>query len=157
MRSRKVMLDSDLAGLYGVPTKRLNEALRRNRSRFPPDFAFQLSRSEFQRLRSQIATLEPGRGKHRKYLPFAFTQEGVAMLSSVLNSEHAIQVNIVIMRAFVRLRRMGSVHKDLARRLSALERKFDVKFRIVFSAIRSLMDIPDRPKHRIGFQPDTGP
>jgi phage regulator Rha-like protein len=145
------MLDSDLAHLYEVPVKRINEQVRRNPKRFPPDFMFQLTSEEFDSLRSQIATLKHGRGQHRKYLPYAFTEQGVAMLSSVLNSERAIEVNVEIMRAFVRLREMIASHKDLARRLNDLERKYDTKFKIVFDAIRELM-APTKPKHRIGFQ-----
>ena len=111
LRGHKVMLDSDLADLYGVSTKRLNEQVRRNIRRFPADFMIQLTDQEANVLRSQIATLKPGRGKHRKYLPYAFTEQGVAMLSSVLNSERAIQVNIEIMRALVRLRAMALSYK----------------------------------------------
>src|SRR6266849_10784845 len=110
IRGQKVMLDSDLAELYGVATKRLNEQVRRNRARFPKDFMFQLTGKEAESLRSQNATLKKGRGRHRKYAPYAFTEQGVAMLSSVLNSERAIEVNIAIMRAFVRLREILSSH-----------------------------------------------
>jgi len=145
------MLDADLADLFGVPTKRLNEAVRRNASRFPDDFMFQLSRDEIDSLRSQNATLKPGRGKHRKYLPFAFTEQGVSMLSSVLNSERAIQVNIAIMRAFVLLRRMLLSNEELARKVDALERKYDARFKVVFDAIRALMEPPKKPSRRIGF------
>jgi hypothetical protein len=145
------MLDADLADLFGVPTKRLNEAVRRNASRFPDDFMFQLSRDEIDSLRSQNATLKPGRGKHRKYLPFAFTEQGVSMLSCVLNSERAIQVNIAIMRAFVLLRRMLLSNEELARKVDALERKYDARFKVVFDAIRALMEPPKKPSRRIGF------
>ncbi len=156
IRGQKVLLDSDLAGLYGVSTKRLNEQVRRNRSRFPEDFMFRLTAEEAESLRSQIATLKTGRGQHRKYLPHAFTEQGVAMLSSVLNSERAIEVNIAIMRAFVRLREILATHKDLARKLEDLERKHgehDEKFRIVFEVIRQLTAPPAEPekKRRIGF------
>jgi len=123
LRGRKVLLDEDLAKLYGVSTKRLNEQVRRNRKRFPPDFMFELTDEESLALRSQIATLKRGRGRHRKYLPFAFTEQGVAMLSSVLRSDRAIQVNIAIMRAFVRLREILASHKDLARKLEEMERR----------------------------------
>lgn len=127
---QKVMLDSDLAALYGVTTKRLNEQVRRNLKRFPADFMYQLSQEEFESLRSHSATLKAGRGKHRKYLPYAFTEQGIAMLSSILNSDRAIDVNIQIMRAFVKLREMMSSHKDLTRKLTELEKKYDGQFQI---------------------------
>jgi phage regulator Rha-like protein len=147
------MLDRDLAALYGVATKRLNEQVRRNLARFPDDFMFQLDAEEAEVLRSQSATLKLGRGQHRKYRPYAFTEQGVAMLSSVLNSDRAIEVNIAIMRAFVRLREMLASNKDLARKLDALEKKYDAQFRVVFDAIRQLMAPPteDQKKRRIGF------
>ncbi|MBI5217258.1 MAG: ORF6N domain-containing protein [Ignavibacteriae bacterium] len=151
IRGLKVMLDSHLAELYGVPTKRLNEQVSRNRRRFPDDFMFQLTGDEYESLRSQFATLKTGRGTHRKYLPYVFTEQGVAMLSSVLNSERAILVNIEIMRAFVRLREILSTHKDLARKLEELENKYDSQFQIVFQAMKKLMAPPDPPKRRIGF------
>ena len=159
MRGQKVMLGHDLAKLYGVSTKRLNEQVRRNLARFPDDFMFQLTLEEVESLRSQIATLKPGRGQHRKYAPYAFTEQGVAMLSSVLNSGRAIEVNIAIMRAFVRLREVLATHKDLARKLDELERKLgehDEKFHLVFEAIRQLMAPPPEPekKRRIGFARD---
>ena len=150
IRGHKVMLDSDLAELYGVTTKRLNEQVRRNLSRFPEDFMFQLTELETQLLRSQIATSKEGRGG-RRYLPYAFTEQGVAMLSSVLNSERAIKVNIEIMRAFVRLRRILASNADLARKLDALEKKYDAQFRVVFDAIRELMKPPESKKRPIGF------
>src|SRR5437762_1584105 len=134
-----MMLDEDLADLYGVTTKRLNQQVRRNAERFPFDFMFQLSRDEATSLRLQIATSNEGRGG-RRYAPLAFTQEGVAMLSGVLHSPRAVQVNIEIMRAFVRLRRILGEHKDLARKLDALERKYDMQFKVVFDAIRKLME-----------------
>ena len=152
LRGHKVMLDSDLAALYGVPTKRLNEQVRRNRSRFSTDFMFQLTLQETEMLRSQIATSNIGRGG-RRYAPFVFTEQGVAMLSSVLHSERAIQVNITIMRTFVRLREMITSHRDLSRRLDELEKKYDAKFKAVFDAIRQLMAPPARPKGQIGFHP----
>jgi hypothetical protein len=154
LRGHKVLLDEDLAKLYGVSTKRLNEQVRRNRKRFPPDFMFELTDEESLALRSQIATLKRGRGRHRKYLPFAFTEQGVAMLSSVLRSDRAIQVNIAIMRAFVRLREILASHKDLARKLEEMERRYDSQFQIVFEAIRQLMapaPPPQEKKKRIGF------
>ena len=152
MRGQKMMLDRDLAELYRVPTKVFNQAVKRNRQRFPEDFMFQLTPEENAALRSQIVTLKTGRGKHRKYLPYAFTEQGVAMLSSVLNSDRAVRVNIEIMRAFVRLRQLLASHADLARKLDALERKYDAQFRVVFDAIRQMMEPPpEKPKGRIGF------
>ena len=150
IRGQKVMLDSDLAGLYGVPTKVLIQAVKRNIRRFPSDFMFQLTRQEVAHLRSQIVTSNIGRGG-RRYLPYAFMEQGVAMLSSVLNSERAIQANIAIMRTFIRLRQILSSHKELAKRLDELEKKYDAQFKSVFDAIRQLMT-PSEPKHRrIGF------
>ncbi len=152
IRGHKVMLDSDLARLYGVAPKRLNEQVKRNKKRFPPDFIFQLTKEEDESLRSQFATLKSGRGKHRKYLPYVFTEQGVAMLSSVLNSERAIQVNIEIMRTFTKLRTMLAEHKDLKRKLAALEKKYDKQFKIVFEAIYELMGPPAKKKPNIGFR-----
>jgi hypothetical protein len=155
IRDHKVMLDSDLAELYGVETKRINEQVRRNPKRFPDDFMFQLTEEEAESLRSHFATLKSGRGKHRKYLPYAFTEQGVAMLSSVLNSDRAIDVNVQIMRTFVKLREMLSTHKDLARKLADMEKKYDTQFKVVFDAIRQLMK-PDEPKKKpIGFRRET--
>lgn len=145
------MLDSDLAALYCVRTKVLNQAVKRNRTRFPADFMFQLTLEESDSLRSQIVTLHLGRGKYRKYRPYAFTEQGVAMLSSVLSSERAIQVNIAIMRVFVRLREIIGSNKLLARRLAELEKKYDAQFRVVFDAIRGLMEEPTSKSRRIGF------
>jgi hypothetical protein len=154
IRGHKVMLDSDLAGLYGVTTKRLNEQVKRNLSRFPEDFMFQLTESETDLLRSQIATSKKGRGG-RRYQPYAFTEQGVAMLSSVLNSDRAIKVNIEIMRAFVRLRQILASNKDLSKRLDETEKKYDAQFKVVFEAIRQLMASPEPepepPRKRIGF------
>ena len=152
IRSQKVMLDSDLAKLYGVPIKRLNEQVRRNLKRFPVDFMFQLTKEESDSLRSQIASLKDGRGEHRKYLPYAFTENGVAMLSSVLNSERAIDVNIQIMRTFTKLREMLLTHKDLQKKIEELERKYDTQFKVVFDAIRQLMAPPEPKKRKIGFE-----
>jgi hypothetical protein len=152
IRGHRVMQDTDLAILYGVPTKRLNEQVRRNKKRFPSDFMFQLTPEEVERLRSQFVTLKPGRGQHRKYRPYVFTEQGVAMLSSVLHSERAIQVNIAIMRAFVQLREMIGSNKGLARRLNELEKKYDSQFRVVFEAIRELMTEPELKTKRIGFK-----
>jgi hypothetical protein len=152
IRGQNVMLDSDLAALYGVDVKTLNQAVKRNRERFPEDFMFQLTRDEAGSLRSQIVTLDTGRGRHRKYLPKAFTEEGVAMLSSVLRSQRAVRVNIQIMRTFVQLRRLLGASEELARKLDALEQKYDGQFRLVFEAIRELMT-PSEPPHRsIGFR-----
>lgn len=151
IRNHKVMLDSDLAELYGVATKVLLQAVNRNLKRFPSDFMFQLNYQQVAALRSQIVTLKRGRGQHRKYPPYVFTEQGVAMLSSVLNSERAIEVNIHIMRAFVKLREMIASNKELAKKLNELEKKYDAQFKIVFDAIRQLMTPPE-PKHKkIGF------
>lgn len=155
IRGQKVMLDSDLAALYGVETKVLNQAVRRNIERFPEDFMFQLTSDEAERLRSQSVTLKKGRGQHRKFLPYVFTEQGVAMLSSVLSSPSAIQVNIEIMRVFVRLRQMATSNADLARKLNALERKYDGQFKIIFAAIRELTEPPIKKRsRRIGFRSD---
>lgn len=140
-RGEKVMLDSDLAELYDVETKELLRAVRRNLQRFPKDFAYQLTGKEFASLRRQIGTSNVGRGG-RRTAPWVFTEQGIAMLSSVLHSERAIDVNIAIMRAFVKLRQLLSSHADLARRLDELEKKYDQQFAIVFDAIRKLMEPP---------------
>ena len=152
IHGQKVMLDADLAELYGVETKALNRAVKRNIGRFPGDFMFQLTTEEAERLRYQIGTLKTGRGRHRKYRSYAFTEQGIAMLSSVLHSERAVRVNIEIMRAFVQLRQMLSSHAELARKLAALEKKYDAQFKVVFDAIRELTAPPEPPKkRRIGF------
>ena len=151
IRGQKVMLDVHLAQLYRIPTKRLKEQVRRNKRRFPSDFMFQLSREELKILRSHFATSKDARGGTR-YRPFAFTEQGVAMLSSVLNSDRAIEVNIGIMRAFVKLREVLATHKNLARKFVELEKKYDGQFRIVFEAIRQLMKEEEKPKRRIGFR-----
>jgi hypothetical protein len=148
IRGQKVMLDTDLAALYGVDTGALNRAVRRNRGRFPGDFMFQLSSQEAERLRCQIGISRWG---GRRYQPYAFAEQGVAMLSSVLRSKRAVRVNIQIMRAFVQLRQMLSSHADLARKLEALEKKYDAQFKVVFDAIRELTTPPAPPKRRIGF------
>jgi len=157
-RSQRVILDADLAALYGVPTKALVQAVKRNLERFPADFMFQLTEQELRSLRSQIVTLNDaesgarGRGRHAKYLAYVFTEQGVAMLSSVLRSKRAVQVNVEIMRAFVRLRGLVARDHELSRKLDDLESKYDRQFKIVFDAIRELM-APTRPapKRRIGF------
>ena len=152
VRGQKVLLDEDLARLYGVSVKRLNEQVRRNPARFPGDFMFQLEEDEVASLRSQIATLKKGRGEHRKYAPMAFTEQGVAMLSSVLRSARAVEVNVEIMRAFVRLRRLLESNADLSRRLDALERRYNGQFHAIFDAIRELMTPARKPAKRTGFQ-----
>ena len=157
IRGQKVMLDSDLAELYGVSTSSLNQAVRRNIERFPEDFAFQLTREEYEPLRSQSVILKTGRGQHRKYLPLTFTEQGVAMLSSVLRSERAVKVNIAIMRTFVRLRELLLSNADLARKLETLESKYDEQFRVVFEAIRELMSQEEAPKRQIGFNQGEEP
>src|SRR6266542_6786778 len=169
IRGEKVMLDAELAWLYGVETKVLNRAVKRNKDRFPTDFMFQLTRDETEGLRLQIGTsTEPtargmsalrfqsgtsksGRGG-RRYLPYAFTEQGVAMLSSVLHSARAVQVKIAIMRTFVRLRRLMDTNRDLARKIEALEKKYDEQFAVVFEAIKQLITPPpEPPRRRIGF------
>jgi hypothetical protein len=150
IRGHKVMLDSDLADLYGVETKMLVRAVKRNADRFPIDFMFQLDNKEFENLRFQFGTSSRWGG--RRYLPYVFTEQGVAMLSSVLKSERAIQVNIAIMRSFVKIREMLSAHKDLARKLEEIEKKYDSQFRVVFDAIRQLMSTPEKKMKEIkGF------
>ena len=159
IRGQKVMLDSELAALYGVGTKILNKAVRRNLLRFPTDFMFQLTPQEVTNLRFQIGTSSLGYGG-RRYRPYAFTEQGVAMLSSVLNSERAAQVNILIVRAFVHLRTLLASHRELAAKLTELERKLeghDVAIRNLFAAIRAMVADPPGPKRLIGFnrgQPD---
>jgi hypothetical protein len=152
VRGERVMLDADLADLYGVTTSSLIQAVKRNSSRFPGDFMFQLTAEEAEDLRSQSVTSNVGRGG-RRYLPYAFTEQGVAMLSSVLRGERASEVNVAIMRAFVRLRRMVGENAVLARRLDDLERRYDERFRVVFDAIRELMKVPEKPRTQIGFDP----
>jgi len=155
LRGKKVMLDRDLAGLYGVTTGNLNKAVGRNIERFPEDFMFQLSKGEENSSRFHFGSLK--RGQHVKYLPYAFTEQGVAMLSSVLHSKKAVQVNIIIMRAFVKLRQILSTHKELAHKLDQLEgriEKHDGEICAIFEAIRQLMTPPETPKRRIGFHTD---
>ena len=183
IRSEKVMLDSDLARLYGVEARALNQAVARNRKRFPADFMFQLTPGEYEslrsqtviskkggttddlsqsvmsslrrrdeRLRSQIVTSKKGRGG-RRFRPYAFTEQGVAMLSSVLRSSRAVEVNIAIMRTFVQLRRLMDTNRDLARKIEALEKKYDEQFAVVFDAIKELIALPEPPKKQIGFHP----
>ena len=147
IRGHKVMLDSDLAELYGVETKYLNKQVTRNKERFPEDFMLQLSAEEWTTLRSQIGTSSSHGG--RRYRPRAFAEHGILMLSSVLRSKRAVQVNIAIMRAFVRMRELVTTHKDLAGKLDALERKYDRQFKVVFDAIRQLMEPDKPPKQRL--------
>jgi hypothetical protein len=143
---------SRVSELYGVETRVLVQAVKRNLERFPEDFMFQLSKDDVDFLRSQIVTLKKGRGQHSKYLPYAFTEQGVAMLSSVLRSQRAIQVNIEIMRTFIRLRQILASHVELARKLDALEKKYDAQFKQVFEAIRQLMTPPEPKRRPIGFR-----
>lgn len=149
-RSCNIMLDSDLADLYGVETKVLVQAVKRNIDRFPDDFMFQLTKEEFDNLRSQSVTSRQWGG--RRYPPYAFTEQGVAMLSSVLKSKRAVQVNIEIMRAFVRLRELLATNDKLARKLNELEKRYDAQFKVVFDAIRKLMQPPVKKTRMIGFE-----
>ena len=153
IRSQKVMIDVDLAELYGVETRILVRAVKRNLERFPQDFMFQLGNQEVGMLRSQFGISNTGRGG-RRYFPYVFTEFGVAMLSSVLRSKRAIRVNIEIMRAFGRLRHILATHKDLAQKLAELENKYDSQFKVVFDAIRQLMKPDPRHSKRIGFSRD---
>jgi len=150
LRGQRVMLSTHLAELYGVEPKVLVQAVKRNAPRFPGDFMFQLSREEFTNLKSQIVT--SSWGGLRRATPYAFTEQGVAMLSSVLNSPKAIQVNVEIIRAFVRLRRLLASNEELARKLGELEKKYDHQFKVVFVAIRQLMTPPEKPRRSIGFR-----
>lgn len=150
IRGIKIMMDRDLAELYQVETKALKQAVRRNIDRFPNDFMFELTREEFQNWRSQFVTSKSDRMGLR-YEPMVFTEQGVAMLSSVLNSKRAIQVNIQIMRAFTQLRQMLSTHEDIRRKIEAMEKKYDKNFRIVFEAIEQLLEIEAKPRKKIGF------
>ena len=157
IRGEKVILDRDLAAMYGVTTKVLNQAVRRNSKRFPDDFMFVLTKEENDSLRSQNVTLK--RGQHSKYLPFAFTEHGVAMLSSVLNSERAIEVNIAIVRAFVHLRRMVISYDAVERKLRDIEDRLeghDEKIEIIFEVIRQLMTPPEKKQNKIGFEVNEG-
>jgi hypothetical protein len=149
IRGEKVILDVDLAMLYGVSTKVLKQSVKRNIERFPADFLFELTKEEYVSLRSQFVTLK--RGQHSKYLPYAFTEQGVAMLSGILKSKRAIEVNIEIMRTFVKLRQWLSTYKELEMKLNTLENKYDGQFKMVFEAIRLLMKEDQKPKHPIGF------
>jgi hypothetical protein len=156
LRGQKVMIDEDLAELYGVETKRLKEAVRRNINRFPKDFMFELDFAEFKSLRTQFATLKKGRGQHAKYMPFAFTEQGVAMLSSVLNSETAIRVNIQIIRIFTRMREVMLTNKDILFQLEKLETKYskhDEDIQQIFKYLKQLLTPPKHPpRAKIGFR-----
>lgn len=149
VRGEKVILDAEIAALYGVETRAVVQAVKRNFDRFPDDFVFRLTAEEIRALRSQTVISKRG---GRRYLPYAFTEQGVAMLSSVLRSEQAAQVNVEIMRAFVRLRRMASVQKELARKLEALEERYDEQFKVVFDALRELMMPPETGGKTIGYE-----
>ena len=155
VRGHKVLLDEDLADLYGVETRILNRNVQRNVERFPSDFMFQLTEEEDEALRSQFG-ISKGRGG-RRYLPYAFTEQGVAMLSSVLRSPRAVQVNIEIMRAFVRLRQLLMSHEGLAAKLAELEKTYDAQFQIVFEAIVKLMEPPEEDRDQIGFHVKEAP
>lgn len=153
IRGHRVILDTDLAKIYGVSTKRLNEQVRRNLDRFPDDFMFQLSETTGESLRSQFATSKIGRGG-RRYLPYVFTEHGALMLANILNSPTAVASSIQVVRAFINLRQMLSSQAELARKLDLLERKYDHQFKVVFDAIRELTLIPEQPRKRIGIKQD---
>jgi len=165
LRGQKVMLDVDLASLYGVSIKRLNEQVRRNAERFPEDFVFRLTTREWESLRSQFATLKTGRGRHRKYLPFAFTEHGALMAANVLNSRRAVEASVYVVRAFVRLREVLATHRELATKLAELEKRTEAlalrhdalaantraQIKEVIKALRALMSPPEPKKRPIGF------
>jgi ORF6N domain len=155
IRGQKVMLSTDLAELYGVAPRVLVQAVKRNHERFPGDFMFQLTKEEYGNLKSQFVISSWGGA--RRATPYAFTEQGVAMLSSVLRSNRAVEVNIAIMRAFVKLREMLASNSELARRLDRMEKNYDTKFKIVFDAIRELMKPPEKPRRTIGFGPAPQP
>lgn len=155
LRGHNVMLDGDLAQIYGVTTKRLNEQVKRNRERFPEDFMFQLTAEEIRVLRSQIATSNRSRGG-RRTRPFAFTEHGAVMLASVLNTPIAVRASIQVVRAFIRLREIIATHEKLAHRLDELEKKYDERFKVVFEAIRQLMAPPNPKRAPIGFRKEDG-
>jgi hypothetical protein len=161
LRGQRVLLDGELAALYGVPTKRLNEQVRRNRKRFPDDFVFQLTAEEAGALRSQNATLKPGRGQHLKYRPYAFTEHGAIQAANVLSSQRAIEMGIYVVRAFVQLRELLASNRELARRLDQLESQIEKKLAThdeaiaaMLSAIRQLMATPAPNRRGIGFTAD---
>ncbi|MGB2634390.1 MAG: ORF6N domain-containing protein [Candidatus Acidiferrum sp.] len=151
LRGQKVMISPDLAALYNVPVRVLIQAVKRNKARFPPDFMFQLGKRDIKALRSQfVISKHAGRGGTR-YFPYAFTEQGIAMLSSVLRSERAVQVNIAIVRAFVHLRALLATHEELRRKIEQLERKYDSRFQAVFAIIKQMLATPIPPKRTIGF------
>ena len=159
LRGRRVILDSELATLYGVTVSVFNQAVKRNMERFPADFAFQLTREEYESLRSQIVILKAGRGAHRKYLPYVFTEHGAVMAASVLNSPKAVEMSVEVVRAFVRLRQILAANRQLAARVDDLERKMNQSnaahsknIGTLFDAVRRLMTAPEKPKRQIGFQ-----
>ena len=152
VRGQAVILDSHLAALYGVETRRLNEQVKRNTTRFPEDFVFQLTEKEWSSLRSQNATLK--RGQHRKYLPYVFTEHGAIQASNVVRSKQAEQMSVAVVRAFVQLRRMALSVEGLARKVNALEKKYDTQFNAIFKAIRQLLVQPEPKRKRIGFDAD---
>lgn len=153
VRHYRVILDSDLARIYGVTVKRLNEQVRRNQERFPLDFAFQMDNQEVTNLRSQFATLSSGEwGAHRKYLPYVFTEHGAVMAANVLNSPVAVRASIQVVRAFIRLRELVISHTEFSQQLTAMEKKYDAQFKVVFEAIRQLMQPPAPHKRPIGFR-----
>ena len=155
IRGHRVILDADLAALYQVPTKRLNEQVKRNAERFPEEFMFQLTKAEAEELwasRSQFATLK--RGQNIKYLPRVFTEHGALMAANVLNSPQAVAMSVAIVKAFIRLRQMALSVEELARKVDALEEKYDTQFKAVFDAFRQLMTPPDPPRRKIGFKTD---
>lgn len=159
IRGLQVLLDSDLAAIYGVSTKAFNQAVKRGAERFPKDFAFQLSEEEFARLRSQIVTSKPGRGG-RRYLPWAFTEHGAIMAATVLNSPRAVEMSVFVVRAFVHLRDFARTHAELGKQLAMIERRVvahDADLKQVFAALRRLLDPPRSPHPRIGFKPNKRP
>jgi phage regulator Rha-like protein len=152
IRGKKVMLDRDLAALYGVETSYLKRQVKRNIERFPEDFMFQLSKEELENWRCQFVTSNSTDKMGLRYPPYAFTEQGVAMLSGVLNSPRAVKVNIQIMRTFTKLREMLATHKDLQKKIVVMEGKYDKQFKVVFDALRGLIEPPEKPKSRIGFR-----
>jgi hypothetical protein len=151
IRGKKIILDSDLASIYGIPTYRFNEAVKRNKKRFPEDFMFQLKREEVDILISQNAMSKPGRGGRRS-LPYVFTEHGAVMAANILKSPIAVEMSVIVVRAFVKMREIMIEQKDLARKLSALEKKYDKQFQVVFDAIRALMAEEEKPRKKIGFE-----
>jgi len=157
LRNTRVMLDSDLAQLYGVSTSSLNQAVRRNLKRFPRDFMFQLTKKDTERLTSQFVISNSLNRGGRRYFPYVFTEHGVAMLSSVLHSDRAVQVNIAIMRAFLHVRAMLATHEDLRRKIGEMEKRYDSKFHAVFATLRQMLETPFPRKRQIGFHSKTEP